>query len=485
MADKPQAPSGDALRKALEKTASGAALSPEAVRRQMEDTADDTTREPTGGRFLDRTRTDLTDSRTQTSGTISEFGESSYTPGELLGEAEAPSRRFDLLEQVGKGGGGRVYAMRDNSLKRVIAVKFLQRQNKQEVRAHFVHEAQVTALLEHPNIMPIYDMGVTEKNQVYYTMKKVGGVSLGDAIRRMRDGKDVPGEFAALDGRVRILLKVCDALAFAHHRGLIHRDIKPDNIMLGEYGEVLVLDWGSAAEKGPDGTVVSERPCGTPAYMSPEQAHHAAVDERSDVYCLGATMFHMLTLRHPTWADDPETFWEKKRTGAVDPLSARERASVPAPLLKIALKALEPDPAKRYQSTAALADDLKRYQAGLAVSAHRESPLEAFQRWYRRNRRVFWLAAAFVVGVGSVGGLLFREKLQELITWRRFATERFAYRATQELTDRWRGYFSANWIDLAPERRLSWTVSPISAGSAHWRCWRWDRNRSWAGSRGG
>ncbi len=437
--------------RALEQTASGDALSAESLRKRLENTATDNTPFGTVGQFLDKTRTDATEFRTRTSTDITDFAEVDYAPSELLEDEQAPEKRFELLEQVGKGGAGRIYAMKDNSLKRVIAVKFLQKQNKKEVRDHFVHEAQVTALLEHPNIMPVYDIGMTERRQVYFTMKKVEGVSLGDAIRRKRRGEATPTEFESIDGRVRILLKVCDALAFAHHRGLIHQDIKPDNIMLGEYGEVLVLDWGSAVEKRADGDVEVRRVYGTPAFMSPEQARREPSDERSDVYCLGATMFHALTLRHPTWDDDAERFWEKKREGYVDPVTSEERGRIPVRLLNIALKAMAPRREERYQSVGELADDLKRYQAGLAVSAYRESVFEAFHRWYRRNKRVFWLATAFVVGVGTVGTLLLREKIKELITWTPFAEEQFAYGATEDLNTSWQAVYSYNFATMSDE----------------------------------
>lgn len=460
-----QTASHETFERLLEQTASGDSLTPQALRKQLEHTATEDTTMNRAGRFLDQTATDISGVRSRTATDITDFAEGTYTPNEVLGDAEAPSRRFELLDQVGKGGTARVYAMRDNNLRRTIAVKFLGQQNKSDVRRRFVHEAQVTAMLEHPNIMPVYDLGMTQKKQVYFTMKKVGGVSLGEAIRHARHGEAVPEEFKTLDGRVRMLLKVCDALAFAHSRGFVHQDIKPDNIMLGEFGEVLVLDWGSAVAKRGVGPVMPNRVYGTPAYMAPEQARREAIDERTDVYCLGGTMLHALLLRHPSWADNAEAFWEKKREGILDPVTDAERKLVPARLLNIAVKALSAIPEQRYQSIAEMADDLKRYQAGMAVRAYRETVLESFLRWYRRNQRLFWMAAVMVVGVGGAGGLLFREKIQEMITWRFWAQDDFAYADTRELSRMWRATQTQNWRDLS-ERPFgdsgSWFIDSAS-----------------------
>jgi len=388
---------------------------------------------------------------TGTASSVTEFSRADELPEDLL--TAGRKDRFELDREVGKGGVGRVYALRDHSLGRTIAVKFLQKPGTRGagVRRQFIREARVTAALEHPNIMPVYDVGVTEKGEIFFTMKKVGGVTLGDAIRQCREGRDGPEEFRTIDGRVRIFLKVCDALTYAHHQGFIHQDVKPDNIMLGEFGEVLVLDWGSARSRE-DPPAAGQAPVGTPAYMSPEQARREIADERSDIYCLGATLFQALLLRHPTWSENAEVFWERKRTGALDLPTAGERRRVPAALLDIALKALEPDPGRRYQSVAALADDLKRWQAGRAVGAHRETVFEAFGRWYRRNQRVFWIAVVSVLALSGVGGLLFREKIQEMLTWRRFFTDDFSsYGRPADLARNWRGCASESWLETRPE----------------------------------
>jgi predicted Ser/Thr protein kinase len=438
------------LEKVLEQTASARDFTASAVNRVLEDTASDDGSPGSPGIYLRRTAAEATgpESLAATSD-ITHFVETSQVPLDLVAGETQGAKRFELHEEVGRGATGRVYALRDNSLDRTVAVKFL-RHGREAAKRSFLHEARVTATLEHPNIMPVYDIGATDDGRLFFTMKKIAGTTLGDAIRAARDGKETPEEFGSVDGLVRIFLKVCDALTYAHDRGFVHQDVKPDNIMLGEYGEVLLLDWGSAVRVAE--TVSGERRLyGTPAYMSPEQARRERADERSDVYCLGATLFHALVRRHPTWAEDAEQFWTKKRRGVVDPLSQGERHRAPKVLLDIALKALEADPARRYQMVGALTDDLKRYQAGMAVSAHRETLLETLRRWYRRNRRLFWSAAVPTAAVLAVAGLFMREKIQELVTWRPFFHETFSYRTAEELGAYWTGLSSPNWTMVNAE----------------------------------
>ncbi len=441
-----------ALEAALEQTAHE--FSSEALRRAIMDTRVDEAVGQTPDDYRSRTATDDKLVQTDTgSSTITSFGESEEVPADLAADSTRPTRRFEISGQVGKGATSRVLAMRDNSLDRTVAVKFLKSATagKRMVKEHFLHEARVTATLEHPNIMPVYDIGVTKSGRLFFSMKRIEGGTLGDAIRTAKAGEAPPEEFATIDGRVRIFLKICDALTYAHHRGFVHQDIKPDNVMVGRYGEVLVLDWGSAVHAERPSVGIEQTLHGTPAYMSPEQARREHIDIRSDVYCLGATLFHALLLRHPTWAKDPDSFWAKKRGGVIDPAGVDERRRVPSALLDIALKAMHPDPDKRYQTVAELADELKRYQAGLAVAAHRETVVERFSRWYGKNRKVFWTAAAALAVVGISGGLLLREKVQEWITWRKVFQEDFSYQRTSELASNWRAVSSLDWWNMTPE----------------------------------
>ncbi len=320
--------------------------------------------------------------------------------------------RFEILALLGNGATGQVFAARDRNLARDVAVKVLSGANPpREDIDSFVDEARTTAALDHPNVLPVHEIDITDAGQVYFTMKRIDGRSLGEAIigstRVRRD------EALEINRLVSMTIALGHALAYSHHRGIVHQDIKPDNIMLGGFGEVLLVDWGSATRID----APKQRLYGTPLYMAPEQARLEHVDVRSDVYCLGATLFHALILRPPTWSDDPEEFWRLKRTGGVSPPTDVERSSAPAALIDIALKALAPLPGDRYQRAEDLVSDLERYQAGLAVSAHRDSWLEAAARWHRRHARVFWSSAAAVTAIVVLGGILYGERLKEIATW--------------------------------------------------------------------
>jgi len=361
----PLTPTPRQLERALGKTVPSESFSAEGTRNELEKTASESAPELTPGRYLDKTASDpnLTPPGSDTT-MLPSFSTTSLVPPELLAAGREKLKRFEMDGLLGKGGTASVYAVRDNSLGRRIALKLLRGRGVERpgVQQRFVHEARVTAMLEHPNIVPVYDIGLTEQGRVYFLMKDVTGKSVGEAIRAARDGGEVPEEFRTIEGRVRILLKVCDAMAYAHARGFVHQDLKPDNIMLGDYGEVLVMDWGCAIGRDERG----RRPggsFGTPVYMSPEQARQEGADERSDVYCLGSTLFHMVTLRFAVWDDDPERFWTMKRSGELTPLPPEIKAAVPGALLDIARTAMAPDPADRYQDVAAFRNELVLYQA--------------------------------------------------------------------------------------------------------------------------
>lgn len=447
--------SADSYRDALERTIPVEQFGAQSTRRLLEETVRDGTRVDGTEMTQKKTVADQ-DSKIQRADNeqtreLSELGDAPDVIPVILGHASPAGPRFVVGEELGRGATARVYVVRDNSLQRTVAVKLLRerRGGVQRVRERFVREAQVTALLEHPNILPVYDIGIAHNQAVYFATKQVSGVSLGDAIRAAATGEAVHEELRSPAGTVRTFLKVCDALAYAHAQGFIHQDVKPDNIMLGEYGETLLLDWGSslAAAAPADG---SPSPIlGTPAYMSPEQARRERPDERSDVYALGASLFHALTGRHPMWADSPEQFWDNKKAGVIDKPTEEERRRAPGALLDIARKALQPDPSRRYQSMAAFAEDLKRYQAGLSVRAHRENIIEALYRWYRHHRRGFWLGAGTIVLVGALGTLFLREKIKELVTWTPVYQEHFD--TAVDLSDSWRAFASTDWRSAAPE----------------------------------
>ncbi|MBA3708644.1 MAG: serine/threonine protein kinase [Planctomycetes bacterium] len=331
------------------------------------------------------------------------------------GTSSAPtSPRFDVEGLLGNGATGYVYAVLDNDLARSVAVKVLARPDGPDDVGRFVEEARITASLQHPNVLPVYEIDVNERGDVYFVMKRVQGQSLGEALSTSSRDALAP-RISATNAVVNIFIGIANALACAHAAGIIHQDIKPDNIMLGQFGEALLVDWGSAVR----GRASETRLYGTPLYMAPEQARREFADARSDLYCLGATLFHALMLRPPTWSDDSVEFWRRKQSGEIDALTDAERASVPAPVLAIAIKAMAAQPEARYQSATELIADLERYQAGLAVSAHRETWLEVIARWHRRHGKILWITASAAAAILVLGVMLYGERLKEVASWGR------------------------------------------------------------------
>lgn len=266
--------------------------------------------------------------------------------------------RFALNGVLGKGGTSRVFAAFDHDLERELAIKVVPRQDT-DVTDQLAREARITAKLSHPNIPPIFDIG-TVGNDFFLALPLIRGRSLRFRIRQALKAR----EHSALPAQelVQVLLKVSDALSYAHARGIIHKDIKPDNIMVGEYGEVMVVDWGSAAVEGepPDPNVA----VGTPAYMAPEQAMGRRLDLRADVFALGATLFHALLLRKPLRASDLHETIERRMAGEFDPPTPEELIGRPRALVAVAGRAMSFNPNERYQTVGAFADALRAYLAG-------------------------------------------------------------------------------------------------------------------------
>ena len=279
-----------------------------------------------------------------------------------VGAAGSPDAEcdFQLLSMLGQGGMGLVYQARQTSISRSIALKMMrsEKTDDQDRQALFLAEALVTGQLDHPNIVPIYDLGMDEAGHLFYAMKELKGRPWSDSIGHQ-----------TLQENLDVLLRVGDAVAFAHSRGVIHRDLKPQNVMLGEYGEVVLMDWGLAAAitTGSPALRVSQNTalCGTPAYMAPEMAHGLwnRIGPQSDIYLLGAILFEILegTPPHLMGDNDPTDALTAARLNKI------ADAKTPGELQDIARKAMATDPADRFTS-------VKDFQAAIRVfREHHES----------------------------------------------------------------------------------------------------------------
>jgi serine/threonine protein kinase len=265
--------------------------------------------------------------------------------------------RYQVKGRLGRGGMGAVYSAHDQMLDRDVAVKVVDRTGvNEETAARLLLEARILARLEHPAIVPIHDAGTLPDGRVFYVMKLVRGARLGEALAP---------EASAVQ-RLELVLRICDAVSFAHAHGIVHGDLKPENVMLGSFGEVLVIDWGVAAlleGRGTD-TVVA----GTPGFMAPEQsAGSLSVDARADVYALG----HILDAIFPR--------------------------PLPGPLAAIAARARASRPDDRYEQVEAFAREIDRYRNGERVEAYQENALERGRRVYRRYRVAILLVAAYMI----------------------------------------------------------------------------------------
>lgn len=329
-----------------------------------------------------------------------------------------PSRyRIDGVQ--GHGGIGWVLRVRDLELGRVLALKELINRSA-AAESRFEREIRLTARLEHPGIVPVHDAGRwATDGRAFYTMKLVAGASL----------KETLANTTSLDERLALvphLLAIAEAVAYAHSRGIIHRDLKPANVVLGEYGETIVIDWGLAKEVGAPELLVGDEPVaagtadltvagtvmGTPSFMSPEQAVGADVDVRTDVYAIGAIAYCLLSGRAPYEAPSSTEVLRQLTDGPPLPLRQRE-PGVPVDLAAIVEKAMSRDPDARYPNARALAVDLRRYQTGRFVEARQHAWWEPTLRWVRRHAVVVALTATFVI-LGVVGAVVTVQREQGL-----------------------------------------------------------------------
>jgi len=351
--------------------------------------------------------------------------------------AEAPvvdPSHYQFLGEVARGGIGRVLRARDLRLGREVAIKELLGGAE---RARFRREAELTARLQHPAIVPVYEAGRWPSGEPFYAMKLVAGAPLAARL----DAAHTLSERLAL---LPHLIAVADAIAYAHGQGVIHRDLKPSNILIGDFGETVVIDWGLAKHvsepdlpqqagpsQAPDATVAGAV-LGTPPYMSPEQARGEPARESSDVYALGAILYHLLARRAPY--EGPSAADVLADVVAEPPPALEEVApDAPADLCAVVNKAMARDAAARYPSARELSADLRRFQTGGLVSAHRYGTLARVRRWVARHQRVVQVATVLVLALLVVGVLGLRGVLRERARAERRSIEAQAQRQAVHL----------------------------------------------------
>lgn len=402
-----------------------------------------------------------------------------------LAAPRRPAERYAVGARIARGAQGVVHQAFDKVLGRDLAMKLLRADGSSSRGSRgvqrFLDEARLAAALEHPSIVPVHDLGVDGEGRPFFTMKLVRGASLADAIEARRAGAAQP----SLPRLVEVLVRVAEAMAFAHDRGVLHRDLKPSNVMLGDYGEVYVMDWGLArarratdadggGEDAPGAPAPTDSPAaratlegdvlGTPHYMAPEQAagRNASVGPAADVYALGAMLYHVLSGRAP-YAESPSSsardVLERVRAGPPKPLPELD-ASAPAELAAIASKAMARDAAARYADMRELAADLRAWLDGRVVRAYERGALADLKKWIRRNRALFASAAIALVAV--IGGLAYNARTEAAA---RRAAEGARTRSDAQLADLKRLSEAVRLRELSERADALWPEVPAQVGA--------------------
>ncbi len=377
---------------------------------------------------------------------------------------------YQVGQLLGRGGMGAVLQAEDSSIQRQVAMKVVLRGDSTGDVLRFIHEARITGQLEHPNIIPVHTLGSDEHGQPFYTMKLVRGATLHQALKDLSRGEEDAVRLHTLPALLTVFQKVCDAIRFAHSQKVIHRDLKPDNIMLGDFGEVMVMDWGLAKKIGPkeqpesseedpsgdagnlldgidyraEANTMTGAILGTPQYMPPEQAagNMEVLNERADIYSLGAILYHTLTLQPPVIADSAEHLLQKVISGDILTPKAAVRnkhrhsapdsetvpvpafdgddesigalphlpaGRIPASLEAVVLKAMSHVPENRYPSVAELQKDITAYQTGFATTAEHAGILKLLYLFIKRHKTISIAASLAVLLTGAFTVQLFRE----------------------------------------------------------------------------
>ncbi len=346
-------------------------------------------------------------------------------------DAAADRKRYIVLREIARGGMGKVLEVEDSELRRSVALKVLRKEllGRRDVVERFLEEAQITGQLEHPNIVPVHEMGVDGAGNLYFTMKLVEGMSLAEVLLKLREGnRDVQREFPMMK-LLDIFLKICEGMAFAHNRGVIHRDLKPANVMVGKFGEVQVMDWGVSkvvgrefTHEGDSGIVMTDRLdsgsvhtvmgsiIGTPSFMSPEQARGDldAIGPATDIFSLGVMLYEMLALRSPwTGKTSDEVLEQVREMTPLRPTLRNPEIEIPGELERLCLKCLEKEPEDRVESAKELAENIRNFIEGRRMGSVEYSVIRLAIKWMSKHRKeVTGVAASLLLVVGGILGTL-------------------------------------------------------------------------------
>jgi len=361
---------------------------------------------------------------------------------------EAGSGFYAIEGVVATGGMGAILRAYDNNLQRPVALKvMLNSADATDSSIYsFVAEAQITGQLEHPNIVPLHDIGVSADGTIYYTMKLISGRTLREILKQIRDGDEEAISKYPIATLLTIFQKICDAMAYSHACNVVHRDLKPDNIMVGEFGEVLILDWGLAKVLTPEGdahdkategsefdgdlppgadgfATMAGQVKGTPNYMAPEQAEGrvADIDNRTDLYALGGILYCILTLHPPiTGANLDEILTRVTSSQIVPPLDYNKaevqnptglpaphcpEGKIPSALSAVAMKCMAYDPDDRYMFCEALQGDIQLYQSGYATAAEDAGFFTQAKLLLSRNKKEVFFIFLIIAGIVTTGAI--------------------------------------------------------------------------------
>jgi len=350
----------------------------------------------------------------------------------LFQSISSVDNRYGEDEITGSGAMKNIIRTEDKVSGRVIAKAVLKNPDDDQAVESFLREARITALLQHPNIVPLYDMGIGEDKQPFFTMKLIQGKTLNEILVELQRGDSSSINAYPLPKRIDIFLKVCDAMAYAHSEGIAHLDLKPDNIRVSEYGDVIICDWGLAAIIGNNEKI--EEPLiesldyyskryytlcgeikGTPGYMAPEQAKGGdeIKDERTDIFALGSILYELLTLKKAIPGVYLKSLINNTIQGSITiPSQKSPELSIPKSLEAVCMKALQTEPENRYQKIEELIKDIDAYRLGFVTEAEDFSFTKQLYLLYKRNKQIC-LVAFVLISIIIIGSLFFINSLRK------------------------------------------------------------------------